>query len=310
MARRRRRPSSSKPHWLAGWARSVNDETKRRWARMALNASVVLVAVVSGVVGLEALKRHVYELEQYQCPLELQAVNTPPWLSDALRDRILTDVRIRADDRLLDDRLVPRITQDLSASGWVKRVRRVEKHCDGRITIDCEYRQPVAVVQQHLYYYLVDAEGVRLPGTYASAGEWLIIQGAVSPAPDVGREWPGQDARAGARLAAMVINQPFAEQLTGINVGNYHGRLDPSRPQIKLITAPSGSSQPASVIFWGSPPGEEIEEPTPADKIAVLSSNYDRGRIDAGYPWIDLTVGKNQFGRPRNVEPHAAAWRS
>jgi len=300
------RAKRGKIRWT-GWLRG--GVTPERLRRVWMVSSVLAVAI--GVAcGLRALKHYVYSLDAYRRPLRLQAVNTPPWLSEELRDRILQEAGVSPEDSLLDEDLVGRIAERLARSGWVRCVRRVEKHADGRITIDCAYRRPVAVVQQLPYYYLVDAEGVRLPGTYAAAGEWLIIQGVRAPAPPVGQAWGGPEVCAAARLAAMLIDRPFAEQLSGLRVSGHGGRLDADRVRIELVTRPVGSSRPPSIIIWGSPPGEEVAEPTAADKIAVLQSNYERGRIDAGYPWIDLTVGKNQFARPRGAEPHTTAWRS
>jgi len=197
---------------------------------------------------------------------------------------------------LLDDDLARRIGESLAANGWIERVRRVEKFADGRIELECAFRRPVAVVHQFPNYYLIDAAGVRLPGTYSGTGTLPLIQGVKAAAPPPGRIWQADDLTAGLQLAALLAGQPYAEQVTGVSVHNFAGREDPHQPHLRVFTAPDHLGTVGGVVLWGSAVGREIEEATPAEKLEILAANWKRtGRIDAGLSWIDVSIGRGQY---------------
>jgi len=62
------------------------------------------------------------------------------------------------------------------------------------------------------------------------------------------------------------------------------------------------TDQNGGTIIWGSAPGQELEENTAAQKLAILRSNYARsGRLDSQYRVIDVSVFPDRFIVPGDV---------
>jgi len=92
-------------------------------------------------------------------------------------------------------------------------------------------------------------------------------------------------------IVMLLYQEPFFDQISGILVDNYGGRRDKREPHVQLATAPEGGR-----IVWGSAPGEEIEENTVEQKLALLRENFRRwGRIDAGRWYIDISLFPDRF---------------
>lgn len=193
-----------------------------------------------------------------------------------------------------DDRACRLLSERLQEVGWVVRVRYVRRSSDARFEISCRYRQPFAFVQKGSRFYLITKEGVRLPGLYRYNSTWRIVQGVREEPPPPGSEWPGGDVQAGLATLRALPPEPITEQITAVIVDNYSGRVDPKLSPIVLATDRAGGR-----IVWGSPPGAEIEENSIAQKLAILRENFRHtGRVDAGYPVIDISTFPDRFTIP------------
>jgi hypothetical protein len=189
------------------------------------------------------------------------------------------------------------VADAFSTHPWVAKVRRCSKTFPGELTVDLEYRRPVAMVRVPLPnqpspgVLPVDEHGVLLPTvdfdqtqtqTYPRIFAEIGYEKKVAGAP-----WGDPRIHAGARVAAMLapVWQPL--ELFAIRCDLVKRQAGISSVQIELRT------QKDTRIWWGSPPGAEGPSEPQADvKIARLREfQAERGSLDKVPPdqMIDLT---------------------
>jgi hypothetical protein len=245
---------------------------------------------------LSALKKRVYALPEYDLPVTVKLVNAPSWLNEAQSEEMLSGLEPM---RFLDERATREVAAHLERSGWVEQVVRAERCRGGVVKVHCKFRQPLAVVQRGGRFILVDERSIRLPGVYSDPGDFVIVQGVGEAAPAVNERWEGADLEAGLRLVKLLVQEPFCGQVGAVSVHNYGGREAAKEAHLALLTRPDGQGGSWGRVLWGSGPGEEIEEPTASEKIRLLRTNYQQcGRIDAGAPWIDVSISPGEYRKP------------
>ncbi|MCP4247381.1 MAG: hypothetical protein GY778_10075 [bacterium] len=297
---RSRKPAADKANWL--------DDAGRRRA-LWFSAKVLLLALITGGtgVGLTRLERHVHAQTRFATAPEIVLIDAPAGIGEIVEAQLEPLTR----GRWIDADLCPQIAERLSRIVWVRRVERVRRSASGCIEVHCDYRLPAALVQDGGEFVLVDDEQIRLPGRYPYSESWPLIQGVAGAPPPAGQPWTVPDLAAGLRVAAQVALEPFADQVSAVRVHNYDGRLDAHEAHLELATDRAGGR-----IIWGSAPGEEVEENSAAQKLAILRRNHELyGRIDAGRQVIDISTFPDRFttplngalGRGRIVEAHPAA---
>lgn len=229
--------------------------------------------------------------------------NQPVWMSAYLAQSIANSVRPASPSSPFDKQVLVDAYNALAINPWIKHVnevRRVYGTSPGdRLEIDCVYRTPAALVQVGDQYTLVANDGAVLPEefsandlprvmfTSATAGshtQLRIIQGVTEHPTKVGAVWSGDDLAAGLRMANLLANLPFADDILRIDVSNVAGRQDARSPWIVLVTKAN------TQIRWGRPPGnDDFTEISPATKLVHLEQIYARyHRVDANEPWLDL----------------------
>ncbi len=282
-----------------------NSELKARLLRASAIALVVAIAAVGLVIGMRHLKRNVHAMARYDVTLRLEWQNLPDWLQTDANAHILRGIEQRADlhdyDHLLDPRVAQRVGESLTESdiGWVKSVDRVVVRPDGAVAVSCQFRRPKAWVHHGRYCYLSDAEGVRLPGRYDPVdcrdNALMMIEGVESAPPPVGQAWGGVDLTSGLKLADLLVDRPFRNQIESINVANHSGRRDKNRPHIELAT-----DRASSRIWWGRPPGEEFgTEISAAQKLTLLETLYRQwGRIDMNRAYVNIMTWPDRIAMP------------
>lgn len=253
------------------------------------------IAKIAGMVGgcalvmwlLHQAQLREYREPKYHEPIRIQLANAPAGLDRLIRQ----DLADLAGWSWIDGRVCRSVHDRLAQSPWIQSIHRVTKPEPGLVRVKCEYRLPIALVQDREYFYMVDEYGVRLPGQHGYEPGWLLIQGVEGKLPNPGELWPGEDLAAGVRLANMIIVQPYRDQVSAVLVHNYGGRRDPYRSHVELLTRRDGHR-----ILWGSAPGEELEENSTDQKLRILAANYQRyGTIDADQPTIDISVLPDRF---------------
>lgn len=293
MAKKKRKAVAkrkSASFWTAGTILSEPVPTRR-----IVLAGLVVALIVGAAWGMGRLQAHVRSLPRYDRVLALEWVDLPGWLQLPRNRHILETLTQRVDltnaDRLLDAELAGRLGSALldPSIGWIKAVDRVVVRPDGVVTIRCLFREPAAWVLHEGYCYLVDAESVRLPGRYEpddlETNALLTVYGVAAPPPSVGSQWTGADLSSGIRLARLIADHPFTQQVDRIIVANHDGRQDRARPYLEIAT-----DRPGSRIWWGRPPEEEFgTEISATQKLALLDKLYGRwGRIDLDRAYVDI----------------------
>ncbi|MBU0637547.1 MAG: hypothetical protein KKB50_01680 [Planctomycetes bacterium] len=226
-------------------------------------------------------------------PCRLEWEELPDWLADPEQMELLAEIEqmadLRSDDDIYARDLCAHVAAGLAASPWVSEVHRVAKRSDGLVRVNATFRKPLTMVLRNGLAYLVDENGVRLPGyqreSFLDPDDWIVIEGVRAGVPELGQRWEGADLVAGLKLARFLYKAETADQLAfrsslrSVDVSNWQGRRDPRSGwlQIRLLT-PNGR------IHWGLPPGEEHNiEGTAERKLAALASLYGRqGGLPAG----------------------------
>ncbi len=191
-------------------------------------------------------------------------------------------VEMPVDLSLFDDSVVARVGKSFEANPWVKRVTAVERVFPDRLRVRFEARRPHVALRRPDGVYVVDAEGVVLPGVYASipasCARTIEVTGVASLPPRAGGKWDDADVRAGMELVELVASTATltALDVRTIDVSNVGGRIDRRRPDTSLVTA-SGCT-----IVWGrAPSAAGFGEPTPSEKLELL------GTVVREYPKLD-----------------------
>lgn len=280
---RKRTKRRRSPGRLADWTARLAGLLTSRGLRILLWPLVA----VGAVWGFGRLEAYLLADPAFDAAPNIVLADAPEGIDQSVRD-VLAPF---AQEPWNTPDLCVRIGRALESCAWVEKLGDVRRYPDGTIVISCDYRNPAALVQVGSACYLIADDGVRLPGSYQYHPSLVLIQGVSASPPQPGDAWPGDDVDAALRIVALVRNEPFYDQITGVLVGNYAGRSSKREPHLLLATAPSGSR-----IVWGSAPGEEIEENTIEQKMQLLWENYRRwGRIDAGRDYIDISTFPDRF---------------
>ncbi len=256
---------------------------------------LVLSSLTVAVMGASRLDDYVtLQVRDRAGPANLAFSDLP----DGLRSLALAELTASVDDVLdhdwTDDRMCRDIASRIATVGWVDRVDYVRRRGDAVFEVHADYRMPFALVGESDQFYLVDRDGVRLPGAYDRSPQWPVISGVAVQAPEPGARWSGEDLQAGLRILDLLHAEPFDDEVREVVVQNFDGRMDARRTHIELIT-----DQPGGSVHWGSAPGWEIEENTVAAKLAILRENHRRtGRLDAGHAVIDIAVYPDRYTIP------------
>lgn len=240
------------------------------------------------------------QLEPAVAP-KLVVRDQPRWMNDDLFNRIVDSLRPGTRRTSLDSELLVELTNVLRLEPWVKNVRHVRRlYVEGSgdlIEVDCEFRVPVALVESGGAYWMVDADGVKLPELFeanelakvmlddAGSLQLRIISGVATRPPKAGEVWTGDDLKAGLDLVKLLYNKPFTADIAMVDVSNFAGRKSRENPQIVLVT------RKQTEIRWGRPinaPDFFVEVPA-EQKLRHMQLVFERfGRVDAGRPWIDI----------------------
>lgn len=295
--------------------RTTSGDDSGRFAlpdRRVLMAVGVIVVGVALSVGIVLLDRHVKKLPQVRdVVVRLSLKDQPEWMAASLRDQILNKVSCRVNAMLQNQQdaaevpavLHPHLTSEIGRAlgddPWVAQVNKVQVFHDGRVELDCRFREPLAMVSVSDGMRLVDKEAVVLPGTYSVAElvgtDLMMICGIQQPPSAAGTPWPGQDLQDALTLLAQIDAQAWRDQIQAIDMSNHAGRISPADPQIVLATVHDGSK-----ILWGRPVGKEMRlENTAQQKIALLNGIYDKyPRIDLGRPYVDVRRASDEVDVP------------
>jgi hypothetical protein len=272
------------------------------------NGSALVALTVCLILGISAagyLKVRNYVIARFLAtPVRpsVELKNQPAWMSPYLAQSIVNSVRPSATSSPFDKQVLIDAYQSLSANPWVKSVREVRrlygKAPGDRLAIDCVYRAPAALVQHDGQYILVADDGIVLPEQFTEdelpkvmfspdGGQHTqlrIIQGVSQPPAKPGSAWNSDDLSAGLKMAALLSQLPYADEIVRIDVSNMAAPAASRSPRIVLLT--KNNTQ----IRWGLPPGnDDFTEASPTIKLAHLQQIYAQYHcLDANQSWLDL----------------------
>lgn len=257
------------------------------WAGMGTGGlagiGLILVVVVVGLVM--AWQRWgpgvVQDTRRLLTAENLTITPQPEWIDtetdvkkEAIRDGSLLKIN------LLDDQASVQIARAFELHSWVRRVLRVQKQAPGSVTVELEYRRPVALVEvlynEILSYEPVDGDGVVLPEDLfhrdaRQLENYLRITADYSmPSGPLGTPWGDPRVHGAARIAVLLEKawKPW----------NLHRIV--ALPPDDLSRKPTFEirGRGASRILWGHAPGEEVSgEAPPLQKLTWLAE-FMRGR--------------------------------
>jgi len=228
------------------------------------SAAIVVTGGLSFLVIL--IHRKVYDHllfdRQYQInPRKIVMLRKPDWAGDGIERTLRGAFPYREPVSIFESGLPENVGRIYAGNPWVARVRYVRKVFPNKLQVAVDLRRPMAAIEHRSRFYLVDREGVRLPGEYAEIPDLPFrippLLGVRTPPPRAGTVWEGDDIQAGVALAATFGEHRVYDLLPimAIDVQNVGGRRDARESEVLVWAADM------IPIEWGrSPAGEPFGE--------------------------------------------------
>lgn len=238
----------------------------------------VLVVVVfgGGVYTLWRWIGHKIEADDSYLvtPEKIEISRQPDWICSDVKTDVAKAALAQPQD-LRDRDLTVRMAREFTLNPWVASVRRVSKAYPEGVTVDLQYRKPVAIVQVLSAegtpsVLLVDANGVLLPTKECPKEKVMalprIYVGDTWPSGAAGSPWGDKRVHAGTTIAAELSEHWKKLGLRRIQLAEDDtGGVAFDEPSFELIT------QKGVRVLWGHRPGAEVgREPASAVKIRRL----------------------------------------
>jgi len=228
-------------------------------------------------------------------------VDTPEWVGEQLKAKILANAGGRTFN--LDENAASLVQKKLSSAPWLNSVRVLTT--EKSIEVHATFRKPIALVKSGLSPFYVDANQVVID--YVPMPHLLIVEirglPPVAQMPKFGQVWRRNDLNAAIMLIER-INQrdqmdtpakPLLREITAIDVSNYQGRKNSSRPHIVLYTRDN------TEIQWGAELGawQKYLESMDEQKLAKLYGYYrEKGTLSGPEQYIILHYPRDNIPLP------------
>lgn len=277
-----------------------------RGAGVYVALGLTVVAVI-GAATVYLWRRHgetVRNDPRYRLKLEnVQISQCPEWIrSDVKSQAILLGSLSEPDIREVD--LTVRMAQAFAMHPWVAEVRRVSKDYPPRVTVDLQYRRPVAMVEVHGGLLPVDGTGVLLPPGDFSSNDAIqyprIAIGDSTPLGAEGTAWGDARVHGAAEIANLLQEKWHTLSLHEIRLsGGQTRQLAGTEATFEILP------REGTRVVWGHSPGNEAPgEPTAPLKVARLTEYVKRnGPLTAtgGPEYIDLRHSTVSNETPRTA---------
>jgi hypothetical protein len=240
-------------------------------------------------------------------PEQIAVSATPAWIHADVKAEALRSAAISKLD-LRDRNLVEQVAAAFALHPWVAKVLRVEKSHPARVTVELEYRRPVAAVEVadrgEPRLLFIDERSVLLPShdfAPEQGKDFLRIAGGHETTPSIyGTPWVSERIAGAARLAAV-----WGQRWQPLELYRIETTQPPGSELIFELTTRRGVR-----VIWGAMPGADSARDASAEqKIAALEHYVnDKGPLerDGGQPIIDLrelagAAAKTASGTEKNV---------
>lgn len=259
-------------------------EKKQRFAAIRTTAVIFafIALFVAAGVGFVFLSRYVKSnLNLEAQTASLQLIDFPEWGSSELKEKIKqTAVKSPADLKLTEDAAM-KIGENLAMFSWLYNVRVKLSH--DAITVDAEYRKPIALVSDHDKQFYLDSNLIVLdyiPVSKLPIVEVTGVPGHLLSWRNVGTKWQRDDAAAAVELLVLlekmddqvVPKKPLLAEIKSIDMSNFNGRRSASQPHIVLY------AKDGTEIKWGAEKGAWSRhlEAKDEEKLTLLYNTYQQ----------------------------------
>ena len=210
----------------------------------------------------------------------------PPWLDESLLVELQNIVRMHLAGAPVGREGVIRASDALMVSGWFTEIQQVRWTSNQDALVTASFLIPYAKIKDNRGTRFIDAFGKLLPDrnglTVKGNYHFITFEYPRYDRPQrPGLQWNGQDILAGLSLLHLFYGNPWATEITSINLS----RWDEQKTLLFETNTPSQ-------FTWGSVPNQEKAlEAVATQKIDRLNRAYSTGgRIDQGLSGnFDLT---------------------
>lgn len=232
-------------------------------------------------------------LARESVPGDAPAPGPQTWLDEQFRTELLKAAAVAlashtAPSDTFERAPLEAVGNAMRTSGWFVGTPTVTRKADGEIHVEGTWRIPAAVIRSESRDRLVSWDAMPMPVQYIQGQAGLPVILGVSKGParestggiDFLSAWPGEDLHAGLELLALVVRQPWSNQVAAINVSAF------SRSQQLEIRSIRGGR-----IIWGGRPSKPLPgEGATSSKLAWLDYlARERRSIDAGLKAVDIS---------------------
>jgi hypothetical protein len=228
------------------------------------------------------------------------------WIPDAQREelQLIASDALAGDIERFSSDPIERVGKAMSTSGWFVGRPRVQRMKGGEIHVGGVWRVPAALVRKGETSQLISWDGLPMP-VKAAAGEEkfpVIVSPALS-APrtaagtiDFDTAWAGEDIAASLELLALVLRQPWASQVEGIDAQQFSADRS-----LTILTTMN-----TRVVWGGRVSRPALGEVSSEQKLAHIQKLFnEKQRIDAGFPLIYVNNNKLQIDISATAQAYA-----
>ena len=262
---------------------------RKQTAVTAVKAAAVMGLLVAGGAFLRYAEGYVRTAQ----PTEEGALvlrDVPKWVNWDLKARI---VALAGGNRFpIEEETAGVVARNLAPMSWLDDIEVEVTH--DKVFVKARWRKPVALMERGPSKFYVDTGLVVLdymPMAHLPIVEVTGVKIGLPPSP--GAMFDRDDLAAAVKLIDLLSRvdadlnpkNPLLEQIADIDVSNYKGRKNHSKPHIVL------HSKEGTEILWGAEIGEWAKhlEATDEQKLAKLYGYYTEfGSLSAGAKYINL----------------------
>lgn len=288
---RRKKKVSFRERIASVWKTKTKKEAAAR--KQTLVTAMKVAAVICLLVAGGAFLRYAEGYVRTAKPTEEGALvlrSVPQWANYDLKTRV---VALAGGNRFpIEEETASVVARNLAPMSWLDDIEVEVTH--DKVFVKARWRKPVALIERGPSRFYVDLDLVVLD--YMSMAHLPIVEvTGVKPGlpPSPGAVFDRDDLAAAVKLIDLIgrvdadldPKNPLLEQIASIDVSNYKGHKNHSKPHIVL------RSKEGTQILWGAEIGEWAKhlEATDEQKLAKLYGYYTEfGSLSAGAKYINL----------------------
>lgn len=269
---------------------------------ITLTTLLVVGIITAAVLGRRALDEHAVRVSDALPPIvqiEWPALapgakeTSRTWMPEVFQDELLklAYAALGTPDRKIAVHIgsdeLGAVGEALGASGWFESKPSVVREPGRSIRVTGRWRVPAAVVRAGGKDYLIASDGKPMPPVYPAGQSNLpVLLGVAADPPrtetgavDYLKVWAGADVQAGLELLALTLNQPWRDQVSGVDLSTFN-----SNKRAAIVT-----KRDTRVVWGGRPSQPLLGEASTVKKLAQIEYlNRTFKSIDAGKAEVEV----------------------